>query len=127
VYSVYSYFSPLREAGPFQIGLQTKREQTGQAIALVRDTLKKFVSGGVTAKELNAAKDNLIGGFALRLDSNAKVLDYLSIIGFYGLPLTWLDDYVGHVNKVTVAQIKDAFQRRIKPDNMVTVIVGNTE
>ncbi len=127
VYSVYSYFAPLREAGPFQIGLQTKREQTGQALSVVRDTLKKFVTDGPTSKELKAAKDNLTGGFALRLDSNSKVLDYLSVIGFYDLPLTWLDDYVGHVNKVTVAQIKDAFARRIKPDNMVTIIVGNTE
>ncbi|HEY3327014.1 MAG TPA: pitrilysin family protein [Novimethylophilus sp.] len=124
-YSVYSYFMPMREAGPFQIGLQTKREQTGQALALVRDTLKKFVKDGPAAQELKAAKDNLTGGFALRLDSNAKVLDYLEVIGFYSLPLTWLDDYVGSVNKVTVAQIKDAFARRIKPDNMVTVVVGS--
>ena len=29
-----------------------------------------------------AGKDNLTGGFALRLDSNAKVLDYLGVIGF---------------------------------------------
>lgn len=123
-YSVYSYFMPLREAGPFQIGLQTKREQTDQALKLVRETLAKFVNEGPTAKELKAAKDNLVGGFALRLDSNGKVLDYLSVIGFYGLPLTWLDDYVGQVNKVTVAQIKDAFARRIKPDQMVTIVVG---
>ncbi len=123
-YSVYSYFMPMREAGPFQIGLQTKGEQTDQALALVRDTLKKFVKDGPTAKELKAAKDNLTGGFALRLDSNSKVLDYLTVIGFYGLPLTWLDDYVGQINKVTLAQVKDAFARRIKPDNLVTVIVG---
>lgn len=124
VYSVYSYFMPMREAGPFQIGLQTKREQTDQALALVRETLKKFVKDGPTEQELKAAKDNLVGGFALRLDSNAKVLDYLEVVGFYGLPLTWLDDYVGNVKKVTVAQIKDAFERRIKPDDMVTVVVG---
>lgn len=127
VYSVYSYFAPMREAGPFQIGLQTKREQTGEALKVVRETLKKFVASGITEKELKEAKDNLTGGFALRLDSNAKVLEYLAVIGFYGLPLTWLDDYVGQVNKVTAAQIKDAFLRRIKPDNMVTVIVGNVE
>jgi zinc protease len=123
-YSVYSYFMPLREAGPFQIGLQTKREQTDQALALVRETLKKFIHDGPTAKELKAAKDNIVGGFALRLDSNGKVLDYLGMIGFYGLPLTWLDDYVGQVNKVTLAQVKDAFQRRINPDRMVTIVVG---
>jgi zinc protease len=126
-YSVYSYFMPMREAGPFQIGLQTKREQTEQALALVRETLKKFVKEGPTAKELKAAKDNLTGGFALRLDSNSKVLDYLSVIGFYGLPLTWLDDYVGQINKVTLAQVKDAFTRRIRPEQMVTVVVGSTE
>jgi len=124
VYSVYSYFMPMREAGPFQIGLQTKREQTDQALELVRETLKKFVKDGPNEKELKAAKDNLVGGFALRIDSNAKVLDYLEVIGFYRLPLTWLDDYVGNVQKVTVAQIKDAFARRIKPDAMATVVVG---
>lgn len=124
VYSVYSYFAPMQEAGPFQIGLQTKKEQTGEALKVVRETLNKFVGKGVTEKELKAAKDNLTGGFALRLDSNAKVLDYLAVIGFYGLPLTWLDDYVGKVNKVTAAQIRDAYKRRIKPEHMVTVIVG---
>lgn len=126
-YSVYSYFMPLREAGPFQIGLQTKREQADQSLALVKETLKKFVKEGPTSKELKAAKDNLTGGFALRLDSNNKVLEYLEVIGFYGLPLNWLDDYVNQVNKVTVAQIKDAFSRRIKPSTMVTVVVGSDQ
>jgi zinc protease len=124
-YSVYSYFLPLRQEGPFQIGLQTKREQTDQALALVRQTLKKFIQDGPTAKELQAAKDNIIGGFPLRIDSNGKILDYLAVIGFYQLPLTYLDDFNKQIDKVTTAQIKDAFKRRIDPDKMVTVIVGD--
>jgi zinc protease len=123
-YSVYSYFIPLRQDGPFQIGLQTKREQTDAALALVRETLKKFIQDGPTAKELKAAKDNIIGGFPLRIDSNGKILDYLAVIGFYRLPLTYLDDFNQQIDKVTTAQIRDAFKRRIDPDKMVTVIVG---
>jgi zinc protease len=123
-YSVYSYFLPLRQTGPFQIGLQTKREQTDLALALVRETLKKFIQDGPTAKELKAAKDNIIGGFPLRIDSNGKILDYLAVIGFYQLPLTYLDDFNQQVDKVTLAQIRDAFKRRIDPSRMVTVIVG---
>jgi len=73
---------------------------------------------------LTAAKQNIIGGFPLRIDSNGKILEYLAVIGFYHLPLTYLDDFNGKVAKVTTAQIKDAFARRIKPDNMVTVVVG---
>lgn len=123
-YSVYSYFMPMREAGPFQIGLQTKREQADAALGLVRETLDQFIRSGPNAKQLKAAKDNIIGGFPLRIDSNGKILDYLSVIGFYGLPLTYLDDFNKEIAKVTTAQIKDAFARRIKPQNMVTVIVG---
>ena len=124
VYSIYSYFVPMAELGPFQIGLQTKRDQAEAALALVHETLDKFMRGGVTEAELKAAKQNIIGGFPLRLDSNAKILDYLSVIGFYKLPLTYLDDFNKEVGKVTTAQIKDAFNRRIDTQKLVTVIVG---
>lgn len=123
-YSVYSYFMPMAERGPFQIGLQTKREQTDAALNVVRDTLNQFIKEGVTAAELKAAKQNLVGGFPLRIDSNAKILDYLAVIGFYKLPLDYLDNFIKQVEKVTAEQIKDAFSRRVDPDKMVTVIVG---
>ncbi|MDD5240335.1 MAG: pitrilysin family protein [Sulfuricella sp.] len=124
VYSVYSYFQPLQQRGPFQLGLQTKREQANEALAVVQKTLREFVAKGPTGDELKRAKQNLVGGFPLRIDSNRKILDYLAVIGFYQLPLTYLDDFSGKVEKVTAAQIRDAFSRRIQPDNMVTVVVG---
>ena len=124
VYSVYSYFMPMAEPGPFQIGLQTKKEQAGEALKVVNETVAKFIANGPTEKELKAAKDNIIGGFPMRIDTNAKILDYLSMIGFYKLPLNYLDEYNKNVAKVTTKQIKDAFKRRIKPENFVSVIVG---
>ena len=124
VYSVYSYFMPMAQLGPFQIGLQTKKEQAGEALKLVNETVAKFIKDGVTEPELKAAKDNIIGGFPMRIDSNGKILDYLSVIGFYRLPLTYLDDFNKKVGAVTVAQIKEAFQRRVKPENFVSVTVG---
>ncbi|MEZ0316947.1 MAG: M16 family metallopeptidase, partial [Methylophilaceae bacterium] len=124
VYSVYSYFMPMSELGPFQVGLQTKRDQADAALKLVHETLDKFIADGVTEKELKAAKQNITGGFPLRLDSNAKILDYLAVIGFYKLPLTYLDDFSAQVSKVTAGQIKDAFNRRIKADKLVTIVVG---
>ena len=124
VYSVYSYFAPMAELGPFQIGLQTKKEQAEEATKVVNATVAKFIANGVTEKELKAAKDNIIGGFPMRIDSNAKILDYLSLIGFHNLPLTYLEDFNTSVAKVTAAQIKDAFKRRIKPQDFVSVTVG---
>ena len=125
VYSVYSYFMPMAELGPFQIGLQTKKEQADVALKLVRETLDNFLKKGVTEQELIAAKANIIGGFPMRIDSNGKILDYLAMIGFYKLPLNYLDEYNNNVDKVTVGQIKEAFNRRLNPENFVTILVGD--
>lgn len=127
VYSVYSYFMPMAEFGPFQLGLQTKKEQSAEAIKVVQETLQQFVNNGVTESELKAAKQNIIGGFPLRLDSNNKILDYLAMIGFYKLSPTYLEEFSKKVNAVTIAQIKEAYQRRIDTQKFVKVIVGASE
>ena len=123
-YSAYSYFSPMQERGPFAIGLQTRKDQAGEALAVVRATLTEFLANGPTADELDKAKQNIVGGFPLRIDSNRKILEYLAVIGFYQLPLTYLDDFIPSVEKVSVADIRRAFARAIDPERMVTVIVG---
>lgn len=123
-YSVYSYFAPRKLAGPFEIGLQTKRDQAQAAIKVANEVLTEFIAHGPTAQELAAAKKNMIDGLALRLDSNAKLLGYLSAIGFYGLPLTYIDDFPAKVRAVTVEQVKAAFARHVTQENLVTVIVA---
>ena len=123
-YSAYSYFMPLGEAGPFQLGLQTKLEQTDDAVKVAQSTLRDFIAAGPSEAELTQAKSNLTGGFPLRIDSNKKILEYLSVIGFYRLPLDYLDTWVDQVNAVDVAAVKQAFARRVDPDKLVTVVVG---
>ncbi len=123
-YSVSSYFYPQLLPGPFEINLQTKRSQVNDALKVVDDVLSSFMVQGPTAKELVAAKKNLVDGLALRLDSNAKLLGYLSTIGFYGLPLTYLDDFPARVNAVTISQVRDAFARHVPRDHLVTVVVA---
>jgi len=123
-YSVYSYFRPMRELGPYQFGLQTRNDQAEEALKVMKNTLMLFSKNGPTDAELVAAKQNITGGFALRLDSNSKIADYLAMIGFYSLPLDYLETFKSKVNAVTVEQIKDAYSRRIHADKMITVLVG---
>jgi zinc protease len=123
-YSVASYFSPRLHAGAFTIGLQTRPDQTAQAVQVSREVLARFVAEGPTEAELKAAKDNLIGGFPLLIDSNRKLLDNISNIAWNGLPLDYLDTWTRQVERVTVADIKAAFARKLQPQRMVTVTVG---
>ena len=122
--SVHSYFLPLQQLGPFQLGLQTKKAQANDALQVARDVLANFLEQGPSEAELKAAKQNLIGSFPLRLDSNRKLLENVAMIGFYGLPLDYLDHYPENIEKVTVADVKAAFSRHVRPEHLVTVVVG---
>ncbi len=123
-YSVGSSFSPGLNAGAFVVGLQTRPDQAAQAVRVTRDVLKRFVEEGPTEAELRAAKDNLIGGFALRIDSNRKLLANVVNIAWNGLPLDYLEHWTDRVQALTVADIRAAFQRKLQPARMVTVVVG---
>jgi zinc protease len=123
-YSSYSYFNPMTQPGPYIAGLQTRKDQTDEALKVVRETIATFLRDGPTEAELKAAKDNLIGGFALRIDNNRKILDSLSMIGYHQLPLDYLDTWTAQVSRVTVADIRSAFARKLSLDRMITVVVG---
>ena len=123
-YSVGSDFSPGLNAGAFAVSLQTRPDQAAQAVQVSREVLRRFVAEGPTEAELRAAKDNLIGGFALRIDSNRKLLGNVVNIATNGLPLDYLEHWTDRVQALTVADIRAAMQRKLQPDRMVTVVVG---
>ncbi len=126
-YSAYSYFTPMREEGPFTLGLQTANKNVAEALTVLKDTLDTFIQQGPTEKELEASKKNITGGLALRTDSNKDIIGYIAMIGFYGQPLDYLDTFIDTVNAVTVAQVRDAYLRRVIPPLMVTVTVGGEQ
>lgn len=126
-YSAYSYFQPRARKGPFIMGLQTRSDQAGEAEEVLRETLERFIEEGPTEKELQRSRDNLVGGFPLRIDSNSKILGYLAMLGFHELPLDYLDRFVENIEAVSAEDIRDAFQRRVDPDRLLVVTVGRRE
>ena len=126
-YSVYSYFAAGLHAGAFTVGLQTRPDQAAQAVKVSQDVVARFVADGPTAAELRAAKDNLIGGFALRIDSNKKLLGNVANIAWNNLPLDYLDQWTRKVEALTVADVRRAMAQKLQPERMVTVIVGGAQ
>ncbi|MDF3054505.1 MAG: zinc protease [Gammaproteobacteria bacterium] len=127
VYGISSKFSPLAAKGPFFIFLQTRKEEAENAIDLTQRILKDFVSKGPSQKELDAAKKNIIGSFPLQISSNSDILEQLLFISSYNLPLDFLNNYRKNVEKVTADQMREAFQKHIKPDEMTIITVGEQQ
>lgn len=123
-YSAYSYFSPMRENGPFLAGLSTRSDQADEALSVLREVIQGFIEKGPKASALEAAKKNITGGFPLRIDSNSNLLGYASIIGFYNLPLDYLETFNDKIMAVSQKDIKEAMERRLQPEKLVAVMVG---
>ncbi|MBV8249751.1 MAG: insulinase family protein [Comamonas sp.] len=123
-YGVSSDFSPGLDRGAFVIGLQTRPDQAAEALKVSQEVLRKFIAEGPTDQELKAAKDNLIGGFALRIDSNRKLLGNVANIAWNGLPLDYLEHWTERVQALSTKDVKAAMQRMVQPERMVTVTLG---
>jgi len=123
-YGVYSYFIPLATSGPFIITLQTRADQTEEAEAVVRSVQQMLFSGEITRKDLKDAQANLTGSFAQRMDSNRERIGLMSMIGFYGMPLDYLQVWTQKVESVTLADIKIAANAYLDPMQWNLLRVG---
>jgi zinc protease len=126
-YSVGSYLVPLINSSLYLINLQTRNDKAPAALQLASHTLETFVVKGPTPKELHAAQDNAINGFALQLASNSAIAANVITIAFYHLPLNYLDTYRENIKAVTLEKAKNALQKYVYPQRMLTVTVGNNE
>ena len=123
-YSVFSYFSPGKDNGTFQAGLQTKSDQGSLALEVMSDTIAKFIADGPTPSELAAAKANLVNGYPLRIDNNRKLLDNVSSIVWNDLPLDTMEVWTKQVEAVSLEQVTAAFQKYLAMDRMKIIVLG---
>ncbi|TDV60564.1 pitrilysin family protein [Pseudomonas sp. LP_7_YM] len=125
-YGVSSGFTPMQAQGPFMIALQTRAELSENTLKLVKDITRDFLVNGPTQKELDDAKRELAGSFPLSTASNSAIVGQLGAIGFYNLPLTFLEDFMTQSQSVTVEQIKAVMSKHLNVDKLVIVTAGPT-
>ena len=125
-YGVYSGFSPMQARGPFMINLQTRAELSEGTLKLVQDILADYLKNGPTQKELDDAKRELAGSFPLSTASNAAIVGQLGAMGFYDLPLDYLETFMQKSQDLTTEQVKDAMNKHLSADKMVVVTAGPT-
>ena len=123
-YGAYSYFLPMRERGPFIASLQTRNDQADKALKVMRDVVGEYLAHGPSEEEMDMAKKNITGGFPLTIDSNKKMVATLAMMGFYDLPLDYLDTYIDRINAISRDQVSQAMRSTLDMDGMVTVVVG---
>jgi zinc protease len=123
-YSVYSYIQPFRHASILTGGVATKTDAMGQSLDVIRSELKRIAEEGPTPDEFENAKKYLIGSYALRFDTNAKIASQL--LGLF--EDDFAPDYVEKRNSliaaITIEDAKRVAKRLLENDDLIVTIVG---
>jgi zinc protease len=126
-YAVYSYVSPARYGASFVVSAQTRVGEVPKVVDILRDELGRMTRTPVGDDELHLAKDYLIGSFPLRLDTTAKVADFVVAVEEQGLGLDYADRYRASISRVTAADVQRVAARFFTPDTFSRVVVGATK
>lgn len=125
-YGISSGFSGMQARGPFMISLQTRAEQSEGTLGLVQQIVRDYLAEGPTQKELDDAKRELAGSFPLTTASNADIVGQLGAMGFYDLPLSYLQDFMNQAQALNVEQVRAAMAKHLSAGNFVVVTAGPT-
>jgi zinc protease len=126
-YGIGYSLDPLRFAGLYYGSFSTRNEKAGEALQIVKDTLRRMAEEGPTQEELQNAKTYLTGSYALRFDSNEKIANQLLGLQQQGLGIDYVNTRNAKIQAVTLEQVKEQAKRLINPDKLIVVAVGKPE
>ncbi len=127
-YSVYASWQPQYDyPGVFVAGGQTRSQTTVPFIQSVKAELKKLQTAPITAAELKLAKDSILNSFVFNFQDPSQTLYRLMRYDYFGYPSDFLFRYQRGVKAVAIADVQRVAQTYLKPDQMVTLVVGNTQ
>ena len=124
-YSVYSAMFAYRKAGMFFAYAGTRNDKALLARDIMLANIRRVAKEGVTGRELEEAKDYLIGSWLLRFDSTTKIASVLLGLRQQDLGIDYLQKRNGLMRAVTLEDAKRAARRMLHPERMQVVVFGN--
>jgi zinc protease len=109
------------------LSMSTKTQTTGKGIDALITESRKMVSNPPTEDEVEKAKDSILNSFVFSVDSPSKVLGKYLTYEYYGYPSTWLKTFRQGIEQVTVAQVRQAAERHLRPQDFAILVVGPRE
>ncbi len=126
-YSVYSYLQPEDHASLLLGSVATKNESIAESLTVIRDVLKKMASNGPTETELANAKSYLIGSYALRFDTSAKIASQLLGIQMEDLGIDYVEKRNALIEAISLDDVKRVAANLLKPEELIVTVVGQPQ
>jgi zinc protease len=126
-YSVFSYLQPLDHAALWLGGAATENSAVGQSIDVIRSEWARMRDVPITQEQLDAARDNITGSFALRFSNTGAIAGMLVAIQRQDLGINYIDERSKFFEAVTLEDINRIAKKFLDPDALTIVVVGKPE
>jgi predicted Zn-dependent peptidase len=127
-YGVRTGFDLRRGLGPFALQTSVQTEVTANAI---REAMRELedVRGArpVTADEIALARASITRGYPRGFETAQQVARGVAQLALHDLPDTYFEEFVPRTEAVTQEDIQRVAQTYLRPERMVTLIVGDHE
>jgi predicted Zn-dependent peptidase len=122
-YSVYSYHSTYQDTGAFVVYAGTRPGNVEQVVRLIQDEIAKVQQDGITAEELDRAKESMKGQLVLSLESTRNRMTRLGKTRATNSPLLSIDELVERIDAVTGDDVT-AIARRLFSGGRTLAMIG---
>jgi predicted Zn-dependent peptidase len=126
-YSVYSYTSQYADSGQVALYVGTRPDNIGEAFEVIGNELRRLIEDGVTAEELDRARENVKGRTVLSMESTSTRMNRLGSSVLMGVPLMTVDEVLAALDAVTLEDVAELARELWLPDSLAAAGVGADE
>jgi predicted Zn-dependent peptidase len=124
-YNIYSILDPLVEEGCFYISTEVGKEYYAQTMDAIKLEIEKLQNDLVNDKELDMAKNYLLGNFLSTLDGPLKSSRVLKTFIENGLEPTRFEQMIERIKNCSKIELKQLAVRYLDIETMISVSVGD--
>lgn len=125
-YGAGSSFDPRLDVGPFTARTETKNESAAEVAKILSEEVARLSATDVPESELTPRKAALIGNFAQTLETTSGIVEEISDLALFGLPLSEINQTISGVQGVTSEQVRQFAGTNLGRETNV-VIVGDAK
>jgi len=126
-YAVYSYASQFVDGGHVGVYVGTRPDNVEQALEVIGTELRKVSADGVTAEELDRARENVKGRTTLSMESTLARMNRLGSSILMDVPLLSLDEVLARIDAVTLDDVAALAAELYDPSRLSAAAVGASE
>ncbi|MGZ5445208.1 MAG: M16 family metallopeptidase [Thermoanaerobaculia bacterium] len=126
-YGAGSSFEPRVDVGPFTARTETKHESAAEVAGIMVGEMSRLSAADVPEAELTPRKAALIGDFAQSLETTSGIVNRVSSLALYGLPLSDINRYVSGVQAVTAADLRKFAASSLGGKDVNVVVIGDAK